>query len=190
MRGLRRCNRSDIWSVRLQGEVGRRRDEIADLARVESGADPGEDYFAPIAVIAELAGDAVFEAQAYGILFARSTRAARPNLRGNTALFRRAIENIVRNALRFAPPANLVTLAAALDEAEGAYHITVSDTGPGVAAADLGTLFDPFVRGDPSDFGLGLAIARCAVVAHGGTIEASNVPEGGFRVIVTVPTMP
>ncbi|WP_157219464.1 ATP-binding protein [Flavisphingomonas formosensis] len=183
----RSLGRIEQEAIRLEAMVR----ELLVLARVESGADPGEDYFDPIAVIEELAGDAAFEAQACGIAFAATLPAlpedARPSLRGSAALFRRAIENIVRNALRFAPPASQVTLAAALDAAGGTYRITVSDQGPGVATADLGTLFDPFVRGDPSGIGLGLAIARRAVVAHGGTIEAGNLAEGGFRVVVMVP---
>ena len=63
------------------------------------------------------------------------------------------------------------------------------DDGPGVTDVDLETLFDPFIKADQAGFGLGLAIAKRAVVAHGGTIKAANREGGGFEVVIDVPVV-
>jgi two-component system OmpR family sensor kinase len=69
--------------------------------------------------------------------------------------------------------------------------VTVADRGPGVAAAELETIFEPFYRGAQGQsgrgFGLGLAIARRAVEAHGGWVRATNRPGGGLVVEMSVP---
>jgi len=57
----------------------------------------------------------------------------------------------------------------------------------GVTGIDLSTLFEPFIKADQDGFGLGLAIARRAVAAHGGAIDATNIAGGGFEVRITVP---
>jgi two-component system OmpR family sensor kinase len=54
---------------------------------------------------------------------------------------------------------------------------------------DLDKLFDPFVKADQAGFGLGLAIAKRAVVAHGGTIKAANRQSGGFEIVIDVPVV-
>ena len=71
-------------------------------------------------------------------------------------------------------------------------RIAVCDQGPGMPPEDLEHAFDPFVRGrnesTGTGFGLGLAIARRAVLAHGGSIEARNLSVGGLEVAIDLPT--
>ncbi|MCD4536518.1 HAMP domain-containing histidine kinase [Nocardioides sp. cx-169] len=87
---------------------------------------------------------------------------------------RQAVGNLVANALRHTPAGGVVTLAA------GPGQITVTDTGEGIAAPDLATVFDRFRRADPSrsratgGSGLGLAIVRQLVEAHGGTVTLTS----------------
>lgn len=101
---------------------------------------------------------------------------------GDPELLRRAIENIVRNAIRYSPPGSPVEIA--LSDRGAAAHVAVRDHGPGVPAESLGRIFDPFYRVDPDrsrgggGVGLGLAIARRAVELHDGTLQASNVDPG------------
>ena len=70
-------------------------------------------------------------------------------------------------------------------------RLTVDDQGPGLRPEELDSVFRRFVRADGSGggtgFGLGLAIAERAVRAHDGTIEASNRPQGGLRIAITLP---
>ena len=111
-------------------------------------------------------------------------------------LLHSAFENILRNAVRHAPRGSEVTIAAAADDA-AFYAISIADCGPGVPGAMLERIFEPFVRvddartapkeGSGGGFGLGLAIARRAIVAHGGTIGAENRPGGGLVMTVRLP---
>ena len=101
--------------------------------------------------------------------------------------------NLVDNALRYTPPEGTVRLAAGLDAAAGTARIEVEDSGPGIAPADLPHIFDRFYRGDLSrarasgNTGLGLAIARGIIEAHGGTITVQSPPGGGACFIVLLP---
>jgi signal transduction histidine kinase len=106
---------------------------------------------------------------------------------------KQVVLNLVDNALRYTPAGGAVRLAA-VHEAGGRVRLEVRDTGPGIAAEDVPYIFDRFYRGDPSrarttgSTGLGLAIARSIVQAHGGTIEVESKPGEGTCFIVTLPT--
>jgi len=103
----------------------------------------------------------------------------------------RVLGNLVDNALRHTPDGGAVAIRACRDD--GTIHVEVKDTGPGFADADIGRVFDPFHRGDPSrsratgGAGLGLAIARRLVEAHGGTVWAANAESGGAEVGFSLP---
>ena len=101
----------------------------------------------------------------------------------------RVIRNLVDNALRHAPEGTRVTVAAATN---GGARVTVSDEGPGFSPEMVERVFESFVTGDPArsrttgGAGLGLAIARGLIEAHGGSIWA-EVGDGGKVVFVLPP---
>jgi two-component system sensor histidine kinase CpxA len=101
---------------------------------------------------------------------------------GDPELLRRAIENIIRNAIRYSPQGTRVDIA--LRDSGATARITVRDHGPGVPVESLERIFDPFYRVDPDrsrtggGVGLGLAIARRAVELHDGALHASNANPG------------
>jgi two-component system sensor histidine kinase CpxA len=103
-----------------------------------------------------------------------------------------AIENVIRNALRHAPPGSSVDVALHLDPGAGTASVTVRDRGPGVAADQLGRIFEPFYRvaeareRSSGGAGLGLAIAARVIRAHGGSIAAIRA-EPGLAVTMTLP---
>jgi two-component system sensor kinase FixL len=66
-------------------------------------------------------------------------------------------------------------------------EIAVSDTGAGFAAADAARLFEPFYTTKPKGMGMGLAISRTIIEAHGGTLKAERGERGGARFLFTVP---
>jgi len=173
--------------VRLDGLVR----ELLVLARAESGLGSIEEYFDPIAMLEFVVEDARFEAESFKVAVTLAqpdvAEEQRPNLRGSAELLRRALDNIIRNALRFAPAGSAVAITVEMDARAGRYRFRIRDQGPGVAGIDLATLFEPFIKADQAGFGLGLAIAKRAVVAHGGTIEARNLPGGGFEISLSVP---
>lgn len=110
-------------------------------------------------------------------------------LLGDAALLARALGNVLGNAIKFSPAGAAIWLTAAA--AAGRATITVRDQGPGVPAHQLGQLFQPFFRGQNAALaeghGLGLAIARRIVDAHGGSLSARNGEAGGLEVSLAVP---
>lgn len=165
--------------------------QLLTLSRLESqSASAGEarrEKTDLVELVASVADDARFEAESTGRTLVFTSRG------GAVAdvqpeLLHRAFENVVRNAVRFAPPATAVEVAAEAD-ASGAFVVRVSDHGPGVPESELGQVFEPFFRGAAaagaaagSGFGLGLAITRRAIEAHGGRVSARNRPGGGLEI--------
>jgi signal transduction histidine kinase len=105
-------------------------------------------------------------------------------IRLDAAMIRRALANLLQNALRETPRGGGVTLAASVTD--GHPRISVTDTGPGVAADLRDRLFEPFVTGRADGTGLGLAIARELVAAHGGTLTLAP-RESGACFVITLP---
>jgi len=100
------------------------------------------------------------------------------------------LSNLVENAVRHTPSGTEIWIAVECQNGEAV--VTVSDNGPGIARTELPRLFDPFVRaaqrrGGPGGVGLGLAIARGLVEAHGGRITAENRADGGASFRFTLP---
>ena len=99
-----------------------------------------------------------------------------------------ALVNLLRNAAAYSGPGSHIAVSTAL--ADSRIRFSVEDDGPGVAESDLPRLFDKFFRAPhsaPGGTGLGLAICKGIVEAHHGSIEAHNLPEGGFGVSFTIP---
>jgi two-component system sensor histidine kinase CpxA len=109
---------------------------------------------------------------------------------GNPELLRRAIENLVRNAIRYSPEETVVDVS--LSRVGSVYRISVRDHGTGVPEESLPSIFDPFYRVEKDrgrtsgGVGLGLAIAKRAVELHNGTMRAHNV-KPGLRVEIDLP---
>jgi signal transduction histidine kinase len=176
-------------SVRMDRLIG----ELLALARLQAGftgkMDDDIDLRELLAVILD---DAAFEARARN----RSVEVgaeADGLVRGNVELLRRALENVVRNAIKYSHEGGAVVVRASAGP-PGRVVIAVCDTGPGVPEADLASIFEPFFRGqnggNADGHGLGLAIARRIVEAHGGTIRAANNADGGLCVRIELPLLP
>jgi len=112
------------------------------------------------------------------------------HLRADRELLRRAIENIVQNAIRHAPNGSSVDIT--LNGSAANASVSIRDYGPGVPADSLGAIFKPFFRLDHSrdtasgGVGLGLAIAQRAIQVHNGQVWAENAGPG-LRVCVSLP---
>jgi signal transduction histidine kinase len=108
--------------------------------------------------------------------------------RFDPAMIRRAVDNLLQNALRHTPAGGTVTLAARVTP--GWLEMEVADTGPGVPPEMRDALFEPFVTGRADGTGLGLAIAREMVQAHGGTLALARTTEGARFTIALPQTTP
>ncbi|MFS0827973.1 sensor histidine kinase [Pseudomonas phoenicis] len=109
-------------------------------------------------------------------------------LQGWPTLIERAVDNLLRNALRFNPPGQPIELSASRDQER--IVVSVRDHGPGVVQEHLAHLGEPFFRApgqQASGHGLGLAIARKAVERHGGSLSLGNHAQGGFEARIELP---
>jgi len=179
--------------TRIEGESERLNEMISrilTLSKLESGAFDefrGESLDLT-EIVREVAADADFEAKAKGkaVDLVWSDKCT---MVGNENLLRSAIENVVRNAVKYTDDGTKVRVSVIADN--GNAKIQIGDRGGGVPEAELKNLFIPFYRlGEARDrktggTGLGLAIARRAIVAHKGEISARNV-SGGLEVEIVL----
>lgn len=121
----------------------------------------------------------------------RVTDTAPVTVPGEASTLRRALRNLVENAVKYTPAGGKVELG--LERADGWATVTVSDTGVGMEPADAARIFQPFVRldaaraRDTGGAGLGLAIARSIVTGHGGSIDVRTSPGAGSTFTVRLP---
>lgn len=180
---------------RIRGEAMKLDDmvgELLALTKLEGGQTPSDDYFNFAEVVRAVIQDASFEASAKQLEvtldISPSDEAFEWIARGNGKLISRAIENIVRNSLRYSPEKGKVL--ANLRFSNGAYDLTVQDEGPGIPKERLGSVFRPFgVSADGFGFGLGLSIAHRAIAVHGGTINLRNRQPRGLETRITIPAV-
>ncbi|HMD73409.1 MAG TPA: ATP-binding protein [Steroidobacteraceae bacterium] len=174
-------------SVRIDKLIG----ELLALSRLQAGVDNSLSEEIELRdLLADIVDDARFEASANGREIHAESEVDGV-LKGNVELLRRAIENVVRNAIKYSHRGGAVEVAAALGSSGHTAVISVRDSGTGVPEPDLAHIFDPFFRSSmhsrKDGSGLGLAIAKRVIDSHGGTIVASNVPGGGLQVNIELP---
>ncbi|MFT3905184.1 MAG: ATP-binding protein [Steroidobacteraceae bacterium] len=166
--------------------------EILSLSRLDDPARSIETEEVPVDELLEpIVENARLEAEPFNV---RVDSEVAPGLmlEADRELLFRALENIVRNAVRFSPR-DAVVLVRAERQGERAIQICVRDRGPGVPADLLDRIFEPFFRvsdardRDSGGHGIGLAITSRVVGLHGGTVRAVNEEGGGLRVIITLP---
>lgn len=165
--------------------------ELLTLARLDSGVMNGGNEPIDLAeLLAGITDDAAFEAEAAGRRVELECPAL-PLLIGRAELLHRAIENLVRNALRHTAADSAVQIVARAAADGRTVSIAVLDRGPGVAEENLEKIFEPFFRGNAAangeGYGLGLAIAQRVVAAHRGSIHAANRADGGLVVEIVLP---
>ena len=110
-------------------------------------------------------------------------------LEGDAQLLRRAISNLIENAIKYGPKPNFIAID--VEFAAGFWTVPVDDQGPGLGDADAASLFEPYVRGseqnDRHGTGLGLAFVRMVAERHGGWVKAENKPDRGARFRIALP---
>jgi two-component system sensor histidine kinase CpxA len=184
--------RIELEANRLNELIGR----ILTLARLEDGEQHVPDLPVPLdELVQNVVEDAEFEAQARRCHVRCKIAEGEWGVRGDASLLHSAIENVVRNAVRYTGEGTSVEVELTQIQGAGGAQATVrvSDCGPGVPADSLEKLFQPFYRLDDArgrltgGVGLGLAITERAVRFHGGKVAAFNRSEGGLMVEITLP---
>jgi PAS domain S-box-containing protein len=192
--GLPGCENRDHLAVVREAAVEMKKmlSDILDISRMEQGKmrltrgkiRPGG-----------LAGEAVrameYAAKAADRRLEIAVPGRLPRVAADAGVIGRVLENLISNALRYAPKDSAVKVSAAARK--GRVEFSVADRGPGVAPEHLGRVFDKYFQSDPAPGGgrkgkgLGLAFCRLAVEAHGGRIRAENLRPRGFAVRFDLP---
>jgi signal transduction histidine kinase len=165
--------------------------QVLKLARLHGTDAPYErEAFDVEEVIEEVVRDANFEGAVKNCTV-ELTGAANSTAHGNRELLRSAVENVLRNAVRYSPPGASVQVN--VERTAAGLSILIRDRGPGVPAGDLERIFEPFYRvaesrdRDSGGEGIGLAITSQVMKAHGGTARANNHSGGGLEVRLSLP---
>ncbi|HSC85465.1 MAG TPA: HAMP domain-containing sensor histidine kinase, partial [Pseudomonas sp.] len=178
--------REQFWG-RLTQECDRLENlisEILALARLD--ADPGAAQPVDLErLLDDLQADARLSAPGQRLAIQHSAQAA---FKGWPDMLARALDNLLRNAMRFNPPEQPIVLC--IEHQPALLLISVRDHGPGVPEELLDKLGEPFFRAPgqaAAGHGLGLAIARRAAERHGGRLLLANHPQGGFIATLELP---
>jgi len=168
--------------------MGRLVTNLLDMARIESGDVKLRLQWQPVE---EVIGSALAASRAAlaGHVVATRVPADLPLVQYDAVLVERVLSNLLENAGKYTPPGSTVTVAA---EQHGQWlNVAVTDDGPGLPPGQEEAVFEKFTRGERESakpgVGLGLAICRAIVGAHGGTIRAANRPGGGAAFTFTLP---
>ncbi len=165
--------------------------ELLTLSSLRAGGQlTKSDPIDLVALVRAVIEDAAFERPDHLIRLACDSAPLR--ISGDAVLLRRAVENVLRNALFYAHGGTAVDVAVART-ADGSVRITIRDEGPGVPPEALAHLFDPFYRVDEArarntgGIGIGLAICDRAIRLHGGRVWAENTTPPGLAVTLELP---
>ncbi len=166
-------------------------DSLLLLARADAGSLPLDLRRHDVRrFVVEFGEDAAALAEDRGLTFS-ITRNDEGSSVFDAVMLRQVLLNLLANAVRHTPGGRTISIESSCERA--AWTVAMLDDGPGIPAGQIERIFGRFVRGPDADLrmqdgaGLGLAIARSIVEAHGGSITAANRESGGLRVTVHLP---
>lgn len=161
---------------------------LLDMARIQSGEVKLNLQWQPLE---EVVGSALHASASYLSKHTVETRIplGLPLVQIDSILIERVLCNLIENATKYTPPGSLIVLIA---EVNGSMlDISVRDNGPGLPSGKEDSLFEKFTRGEKESttpgVGLGLAICKAIVQAHGGKIRGAKAPEGGAAIVFSIP---
>ncbi|MEN9934792.1 MAG: hypothetical protein RLZZ387_1371 [Chloroflexota bacterium] len=171
--------------------------DILDLSRIEAGAEQLEIEDLDIDLVAAFAIHTVqHRAAQKGIQLSHAIDPAVETIRGDERRLRQILVNLLDNAVKFTPEGGAVRLEITADPDQEQVHLSVSDTGIGIAPEDFDRLFQPFVQVEGGlrraygGVGLGLTLVQRLVDLHGGSVSLESTPGEGSRFSVHLPWSP
>ena len=168
--------------------------DILDIAKIEAGrhemtlaeCDPRRVVDGAWRMVEPLADQA-------GVALRREEGTGLPGLFGDERLLRQVVINLLTNAIKFSPRGGEVVVASWVDASVGDLCLSVRDQGPGIPAADLERVLQPFEQVEPAHtrkhggLGLGLPLSKSIVERHGGTLSIVSPPGQGVTATVRLP---
>lgn len=185
-------DRIELESERLNDLIA----QLVTMTMLESGTEVLEKTSVDLCrLVRDIAADADFEARSEGRTVNVRAEEGIFSVSGSVEMLRRAIENVVRNAVRHTATGTAVEigLAPVVKNAQRFALVSVRDHGPGVPEKALSQIFHPFYRvadareRQSGGAGIGLAITERAVLLHGGVVAAANAADGGLIVRIELP---
>jgi signal transduction histidine kinase len=194
--GVERPDPATLQVMLAQSErLGRLVEQLLDLSRLESGDVPLDREPVSLAPIVTQVLSEIEVARAdRGVSVESDVPVDLPAVIADRERIHQVLFNLVDNAVRFTPPGGSVAVRAA--RLNGRCEVRVVDTGTGIPPEHLPRLFERFYRVDPArsredgGTGIGLAIARSVVEAHGGHIRAESEPGAGSTFTFDLPVAP
>ena len=168
--------------------------QVLDFAGIESGARPF--VLAPVALeplVEEVVRDLALVVGQAGVAVEKRIEAGLPEIEADATALRRALGNLLTNAVKFAAPAGLAVVRAQRSPDGRRLRLAVEDAGPGIPRAERERVFEPFFRGESAlrgqvpGSGLGLSFVRHVAEAHGGRARIEPRPGGGTVVVMDLP---
>jgi two-component system OmpR family sensor kinase/two-component system sensor histidine kinase BaeS len=167
--------------------MGRLLDDLQTLSTAEAGAlRLHREEVEPARLVEDAVAAFAARADTVGVALRREVSASLPPIEADPVRIGEVLGNLLTNALRHTPRGGMVVASA--EAAEEGVAFAIRDSGPGIDPDVLPHVFDRFVKAaDSGGHGLGLAIARSLIRAHGGDISAENPPEGGTTIRFVLP---
>jgi len=167
--------------------------ELLDLASIEEGKEKLKLETISVAeFMEEILNTFKTQFAEKGIKLEFEVKIGEGKLIGDRNKLLRVVENLLSNALKYTPSGGNVKVEVSAKNND--FQIIITDTGPGIPEKDLGKIFERFYKVDKArnskGFGLGLAITKSIVEAHGGKIFAENLSQGGAKFTVILPKLP
>ena len=184
-------DQEQIETIRVSAKrMSRLIEDLLDVTRLEGGKRlPIQPEAVEVEPLLREAGD-LFKAQAatQSVTLQQKVEASLPAVRADRHRVMQVLSNLIGNSMKFTPQGGIITVRA--EAADGEVLISVADTGTGIPNENLKDIFHPYwqaKRAERMGAGLGLAIAKGIVEAHGGRIWVESEPEKGTRFYFTLP---
>lgn len=166
-------------------------EELLELSRIESGDVPlRQEAVDLISVVARAVDRLRAQSEKQSVRLALDAKAAVGQVTGDSELLERAVVNLVSNAIKFSPPGGSVDVR--VERTADAVTVSVADTGSGIDPEDIPRVFERFYKADRSRHGggtgLGLALVKHTVEAHGGTVTVRSDRGRGSTFTFTIPS--
>jgi len=168
--------------------------QVLDFAGIESGSRAYASE--PVALgplVERVVADLALVLEQSGMTVEVDAARDLPEIRGDAEALRRALENLLTNAVKFARDGGWIGIRATALRDGRAVELRVSDRGPGIARGERARVFEPFYRGQDArqrqtpGSGLGLSFVRHVAEAHGGGVRVEAPEGGGTTVVVELP---